>query len=281
YDQAAHDYLSSVDLLKQIKTGFPDTDEAFIAAYKIPQYLYHASHNYIKSENWGGAIEVLEEILSEYPESDFYEDAVDAAADAYLEHASGFGSRSEYEDAISWFIKYLEIVPEPLRDFSLDLKIKQIFEGTPPQLIREFADSQYYNGNYQTAVFLYTVLVEFNPGYIEEVASFIVDSKIFLAILSPYNEMLQPKTGRYIELEGESMLIFKNDTVFSMASYLKGPGSYLLNIEAGESAEIEIKSGEYELLVELDTGDLLPFLGNRTYYEKRTYTEVFEIQSQQ
>ena len=281
YGPAAHDYLSSVDLLKQIRTGFPDTNEAFIAVYKIPQYLYHASQNYNKSKNWEGSVVVLEEIISEYPESDFYKNAADAIGDAYLEHASELGSRSEYEDAISWFIKYLETDPVPLRNFLLDRKIGQIFEDAPPRLIREFADSQYYGGDYQSAVFLYTILVEFNPGYMEEITPFLVDSKISLAMSSPHNETLQPKAGRYIEMEGASMLVFKNNTDFLVALYLKGAGSYILNIEAGQSAEIEVGSGEYELLVEFDTDDLLPFLGSRLYDEKRTYTEVFETEKQE
>ncbi len=281
YGPAAHDYLSSVDLLKQIKTGFPDTNEAFIAVYKIPQYLYYASGNYNKSENWEGLVVVLEEIISEYPESDFYKKAADAIGDAYLEYASELESRSEYEDAISRFIEYLETDPAPRRNYLLNRKIGQIFEDAPPHLIREFADSQYYGGNYRNAVFLYTILVEFNPGYMEVVTPFVVDSKIFLAMSSPYNETLQPKAGRYIEIESASMLVFKNNTDLSVALYLKGPGSYILNIEAGQSVEIEVMSGEYELLVEFDTNELLPFLGNRIYDEKRTYTEIFEIESQE
>ncbi|MCJ7471798.1 MAG: tetratricopeptide repeat protein [Actinobacteria bacterium] len=281
YDPAADDYQSSVDLLKQVKTGFPDTNEAFIAAYKIPQYLYYASRNYIKSENWEDAIGVLEEIISEYPESDFQKDAVSELEDAYLDLASKLGSRSEYEDAVLWFIKYLETDPTLERNFLLDLKIKQIFEDAPPGLIKEYADSYYSGRAYHEAVFLYTILIEFNPEYLEVTIPPLVNSKIFLAKSFPYNETLQPKRGRYIELEGESLLIFKNDTGFSMASYLKGIGSYIVNIEAGGSAEIQVESGEYELLIEFNTTDLLPFFGNRVYDEKRTYTEAFEIEEQE
>jgi len=280
YGPAGDSYQSSVDLLKQVKTGFPDTNEAFIAAYKIPQYLFYAAQNYIKSENWEDAIGVLEEIVSEYPESDFQKDAAYELEDAYLDLASKLGSLSEYEDAVSWFKKYLETGPELERNFLFDLKIKQIFEGAPPGIIKESANSYYSTGAYHEAVFLYTILIEFNPEYLEAIIPSLVDSKIFLAKSSPYNDTLQPKRGRYIELEGKSLLIFKNDTGFSMASYLKGTESYIVFIEAGGSAEIEAGSEEYELLIEFDTADLLPFFGNRIYDEKRTYTEVFKIEEQ-
>ena len=281
YGPAADDYQSSVDLLKQVKTGFPDTNEAFIAAYKIPQYLFYASQNYIKSENWETAIEILEEIVSEYAESDFQKDAADELEDAYLDLASELGSRSEYEDAVSWFIKYLETDPTRERNFLLDRKISQIFKNAPPNIIKEYADSYYSGRAYHEAVLLYTILIEFNPEYLEVAIPPLVDSKIFLTRSSPYNETLQPKRGRYIELEGESLLVFKNDTDFSMASYLKGTGNYIIYTEAGESTEAQIESGEYELLIEFDTADLLPFFGNRIYDEKRTYTEAFEIEEQQ
>ena len=282
YGPAADDYQSSMDLLKQIKTGFPDTNEAFIAAYKIPQYLFYAAENYIKSKNWEDAIGVLEEIVSEYPGSDFQKDAASELEDAYLELASKLGSLSEYEDAVSWFLKYLETDPKVKRNFLLDLKIKQIFEGAPPGIIKESADSYYSIGAYHEAVFLYTILIEFNPGYLEVTIPPLVDSKIFLTKSSPYNETLQPKRGRYIELEGESLLVFNNDTGFLMASYLKGAtGSYIIYIEAGGSVEAQIESGEYELLIEFNTADLLPFFGNRVYDEKRTYTEAFEIEEQE
>ena len=281
YGPAADDYQSSVDLLKQVKTGFPDTNEAFIAAYKIPQYLFYASQNYIKSENWEDAIIVLEEIISEYPESDFQKDAARELEDAYLDLASELGSRSEYEEAVSWFKKYLEANPTLERNFLIDLKIDQVLEGAPPYLIKELADSYYSSGAYHKAVFIYTILIELNPDYLEVTIPPLVDSKISLAKSSPSNETLQPKRGRYIELEGKSLLVFNNDTGFSMSSYLKGIESYIINIEAGGSAEIEVVSGEYELLIELNTVDLLPFFGNRVYDEKRTYTEAFEIEEQE
>ena len=66
-----------------------------------------------------------------------------------------------------------------------------------------------------------------------------------------------------------------------MASYLKGTGNYIIHTEAGESTETQIESGEYELLIEFDTADLLPFFGDRIYDEKRTYTEAFEIEDQE
>jgi hypothetical protein len=161
------------------------------------------------------------------------------------------------------------------------LKIDQIFENAPPVLIKELADSYYFLGAHNEAVFIYTILIEFNPDYLEVVIPSLVESKIFLAKSSPYNEILQPRSGRYVELEGKSLLVFNNDTGFSMSSYLKGAESYIINIEAGGSKEIEVESGEYELLIELNTIDFLPFFGNRVYDEKRTYSEAFEIEEQE
>ncbi|MEE8324937.1 MAG: hypothetical protein V3R31_04720, partial [Candidatus Humimicrobiaceae bacterium] len=64
--------------------------------------------------------------------------------------------------------------------------------------------------------------------------------------------------------------------------YLKGTTeSYIVYIESGESVEIKIESGEYELLIELNTADLLSFFGGRVYEENRVYPETFEIEEQE
>ncbi|GAH10106.1 unnamed protein product, partial [marine sediment metagenome] len=37
-------------MLEDIKSNFPDTNEAFIAIYKIPEYLYNAALSFNKTK---------------------------------------------------------------------------------------------------------------------------------------------------------------------------------------------------------------------------------------
>ena len=63
YLKAAESYLNSISILRQIRSDFTDTNEAFIAQYKIPQYLFDASEDYKKSGDIIFQTELLEEII--------------------------------------------------------------------------------------------------------------------------------------------------------------------------------------------------------------------------
>lgn len=276
YLKAADNYFKSVEILKQIKSDFPDTNEAFIAEYKLPQYLFLASENYYKYGDILSEIEILQEIATDYTESDFYQKALETLDDAYINHASELASNSEYENAIEWFIKYLEIHPEPEINFLLDNKIKKIFEGASPVLIRQAAYAAFSQENYSIAVFLYEILIKYNPDYFEEISSYIVDLKMILAQNSPYNEILHSATGKYINTPETALMAFQNNTEKSFIAYIKGPENYIVEIPPGEYSEIEMMPGEYIILVEPQDKDTLSYMGGMLFEEYRKYTEIFE-----
>jgi len=276
YLEAADNYFKSTELLKQIKSDFPDTNEAFIAEYKLPQYLFLTSENYNKYGNILGEIEILQEIITDYSESDFYQEALEAIDDAYIDHAAILASNSEYKGAIEWFIKYLEIYPEPERNLLLNNKIKKIFEGASPALIKQSAAAAFSQGDHSIAVFLYEILIKYNPGYFEEISKYIVDSRIILAQSSPYNEILHSVTEKYINTPEIAIIAFQNNTEKSFIAYIKGPENYIVEISPEEYSEAEIIPGEYTILVEPEDKDILSYMGNMIFEEYRKYTEVFE-----
>lgn len=276
YVKAADSYLSSIDILKQIISDFPDTNEAFIARYKIPQYLFNASEDFRKSGNTISQIQQLEEIISEYPESDYFLAAQESIDNAYIEHAINLSAAADYENAINWFLKYLENNTDPERDAILDYKIKRVFEEATPVIIERTADTRYNKGEYMSAVFLYEILIDFNPDYLEKTVDRLVESKIILARSSPYDEILQSISGKYINIPGFSLLIITNNTENMLKAYIKGPDNYMNSIPAGETAEIEIMPGEYTVLVESEDKEMLYHMGTALFEESRKYTEIFK-----
>jgi len=185
-------------------------------------------------------------------------------------------SNSEYKDSIEWFIKYLEIYPEPERNLLLNNKIKKIFEGASPTLIKQSAAAAFSQGDYFIAVFLYEILIKYNPGYFEEISKYIVDSRIILAQGSPYNEILHSVTGKYINTPEIAIIAFQNNTEKSFIAYIKGPENYIVEISPEEYSETEIIPGEYTVLVKPEDKDILSYMGNIIFEEYRKYTKVFE-----
>ncbi len=277
YLKAADGYSRAAILLKRIRSDFPDTNEAFIAEYKIPQYLFLASGNYNKYGDILSEIEILQEIIADYPESDFYPKASATIEDAYIDYAVELSSNLEYEDAIKWFLKYLEIDPEPERNLLLNHKIEKIFRGASPALIKQSAASMFSIGDHPIAVFLYEVLIEFNPGYYEEASGRIVDSKIILAQSFPYNEILHSISGKYINTPEIAVMAFQNNTEERFTAYIKGPENYIVGILPEEYLEVEMIPGEYTVLVEPENKDMLSYMGNMLFEGYRRYTEIFEL----
>jgi len=276
YLEAANNYVRSIDILKQVRSGFPETNEAFIAQYKIPQYLLNASENFRKHGDIISQIRLLEELLQQYPESDQARDAMGSLGDAYMERAVELSASNQYEDAIEWFLKYLENNPRPEENAVFDYKIRKIFEGMPPFMIKRYADNSFKEQKYDMAAFLYQTLIDLNPDYYGNSVDGLVGSKIILAQSAPYNEILDQISGKYVNTPGLSMLILTNNTADQLTAYIMGPDSHIYTVPAGETVETGIVPGEYTVLVESSQERELPHMGTALFEEYRQYTIVFE-----
>ena len=143
-------------------------------------------------------------------------------------------------------------------------------------LIKNFADAAYKDEKYLIAVFLYETLMGFNPDYYGKPPEGLVESKIILARSTPYNEILEPADGKYINTPGLSLFIIKNNSGNILTVYIKGPDNHMFSVPAGETAEIELSPEEYTVLVESEDSVILPYIGTLLFEEYRKYTEVFE-----
>jgi tetratricopeptide (TPR) repeat protein len=276
YLKAADYYVKSAELLKQIKSAFPDTDGAFIAEYRIPQHLFLASENYNRGQDRISSIEVLQEITTDFPESDYFSEASESLLDTYIEYAVELASSYEYEEAISWFLKYQETDPKLESLILKDYKINIIFGEASPLLIKKSADNYYLSGDYRSAIFLYEVLIKYNPGYMEASAERLVDSRMRLAQKSPYNEISESILEKYSNTPETGIMVFQNNTEYELTAYIQGPEDYITSIASEDKTELEIVPGEYAILIEPRESDILPFMGNILFEEYRTYTWIFE-----
>jgi len=276
YLKAASSYLNSVDILKQIKSNFPDTNEAFIALFKIPRYLFNASINYEKYGDTISQIELLQEIISDHTESDYYQDALKEIDNAYIDRAIELSSEADYDVAIDWFLKFLDNNPEPEIDRFFSDKIMIIFGEAPPSIIKNTADARFSKGDFFTAVFLYEILIDFNPIFLEVSTDNLVISKGTLIRSSSYNEILQSVNGSYINTPGLSLLVIANETGAALIVYVNGQENHIDNIAAGEIVEIEVVPGEYTVFLESKDEKTLPYMGSITFEEFTKYTEVIK-----
>jgi tetratricopeptide (TPR) repeat protein len=274
---AAYSYLDSIEILKQIKSGFPDTNEAFIAQYKIPQYLFAASESFEKYGDNMSRIQLLEEIIADHQDSDYYQHAVESIDDAYIDMALDLSSDSDHENALIWFTRFLDNNPEPEINSLLAYKIESIFRAATPSIIKKSGDEAFTGKDYLRAVFMYERYIEYNPDLLGNVLDNLVTSKIAIAQSRPYDLIFEPVKGRYIDLPGESLLIITNETQHELIAYIENGGKYMAVIPGGEKAEITVIPGEYSIFIESKDADAGPFMGSGLIFEEyRKYTQVIE-----
>jgi tetratricopeptide (TPR) repeat protein len=275
--EAAGSYMDSIEILKQIKSGFPDSNEAFIALYKIPRYLFDASESFDRHGDILSRIRLLEEIIADYQESDYYQSAREAAYDAYLDMALASGSGSDHKDALEWFLRFLKADPEPEIDRVAEYKTGMIFEATPAQAVRDSGDAAFMKSDFTTAVFMYERLIEHNPDMADLVLENLVKSKIILAREKPYSGLFDQVSGKYVNTPGSGMLVIINDTAEKLTAYIEGPESHMAPVPAGDTAETALVPGEYTILLESEDSGHGPFLDSNIVFEEfRKYTVSLE-----
>jgi tetratricopeptide (TPR) repeat protein len=278
---AAQSYQDSIEILKQIKSGFPDTNEAFIAQYKIPQYLFEASESFYEYGDNLSRIHLLEEIIADHKESDYYQEALESIDDAYVDMAMDLTSESEYENALAWFIRFLGNNPEPEIDSLPAYKIGKIFGAAAPSIIKKSGDEAFTGKDYHIAVFIYERYIEYNPDLLDNVLDNLVTSKIGIAQSRPYDLIFESVKGRYIDLPETSLLVITNETQDMLTAYMEGGGNYVSMIPSGETVETAIVPGEYSILIESNDEDIGPFMGSNILLEEyRKYSQVIESQEE-
>ncbi len=112
YEISGENYLNAVEHLDKIKQQFPDTNDAFIATYKIPEYLYKAATCFNNLKNWEKTEQILNNIITNYNESDFSQKAKELLFNTYISKSSQLKDNKDYEESIAEFLKIFDLDEE-------------------------------------------------------------------------------------------------------------------------------------------------------------------------
>jgi len=278
YSLSAENYLNAVIILKEIKDNFPDTNEAFISIYKIPEYLYNAALNFNKIRNWDKSTEALEDIVNNYYESKYFYDASYLLSNTYINKAVELVNSNNYQEGIEEFLKILDLDALNYTYNNInDYQKNRVFSNIPLSVLKNIAKDKYNSGDYEKTLFLCEVIVKYNPEKEEEIIPLLIDSKLKIIASSTYNLFEQPVPERKFWGPEKSILIIEDNTEFDLTIYLKGPEYKIIKVEKNSTSEIEITAGSYEAAAELNNPDILPYYGKVTYEESQKYREEYTI----
>ena len=279
YEIAGENYLNAVEYLEKIKQQFPDTNDAFISAYKIPEYLYKAATCFNNLKNWDKTEQILINLITNYNESDYSQKSQELLFNTYINKSSQLKDNKDYEGSIAEFLKIFNLDEkiQSSNTYLLNYYKRLIFSDIPFSIIKNSADKLYNSGKYKNALFLYDTILENYPELEPNLVPFIAGCKIKIIAGSSY-DMITPTNpiGKFNSKEN-SKIIFDNKTSFKFDIYIGGPDYKIIKLEKGSKTEIEIKSGTYEIVVEFENTDKIPFYGKIIYLVGNIYRVEFKI----
>jgi tetratricopeptide (TPR) repeat protein len=278
YASSAENYFEAVIILEDIKNNFPDTNEAFIAEYKIPEYLYRAASDFNKVKNWDRSIECLEKIIREYNDSDYFSNACHLLLDTYIKKSRELILDNNYQKGVEEFLKVLDLdTTGYIYNNISDYQKQMIFSNIPPDILKKIAKDNYNSGSYKKSLFLCEIIIGYNTEIEEDIAPLLVDSKLKLISSSDYKLLEQPAPLRRFWGSKKSILVIENNTEFDLTMYLKGPEYKMIKIEKNSSQEIEITPGIYKTAMDSNNTDILPYYGEIAYEEGQKYLVEYSI----
>jgi len=279
YDKAGKNYLDAVAYYREIKQNFPDSNDAFIAEYKIPEYLYKAASSFNYAKDYIKALELSDEIIANYAESDYFEKATELMINSRIREAISLKEEKDYKNAIVEFLKILDLKKETQDKYGYTIiyQTKAFFPDIPVYIINETANEFYRQRSYEKALFLYDILIGQSPDLEANSTPAIVTCKINLTKNTDFEQLAPSGSSGYFSKAGYSKITIENKMGFEISVYLSGSQYKIIKLGKDEKTEIELQSGDYEIVVELAAENRLPLYGKNTYAEKKKYKEVFKL----
>jgi tetratricopeptide (TPR) repeat protein len=280
---AAEYYLKTVVDLEEITEKYPDTNDAFIASYKIPEYLYQAASSAGSANLWEKSKEILEDAIKDYPESEYLNQLKDLLFYNILRHANLLKSNDENRESLEVFLEIFDLDEQLRTEKQSDISYyrRYLFENTPSGTLVQLANEMYYSAEYEKAMFIYDYILENFPDYENTILENVIEARIKIIQKDIHEMIVESDPVGSFASEETSKVIIENRTDYDLTQYISGPEYRLIRVEKNSKTEIEISSGSYRIAAELDNPDMYPFYGEITYEEGNIYRQVYELKEEE
>jgi tetratricopeptide (TPR) repeat protein len=284
YELAAQNFLASVDYFKEISAKFPDTNEAFVAKYKVPELLYKAAESHKNTKQWDDAIEILDELKAIYPDSEYYKSAENLLYYIYIMKSGELKADGRSGESIEVLVKVLELDSESLNynKYQVKSRLFSLLQGIRETVIIETADRLFLQGKNSQALFIYGYVYEKYPDFRQTIIMNYIDCNIRIALAesnTSLETLLQTEPTGFIGKEGFAKVSFENKTGFQIIIFIKGPEYEILELDNELKTELDLTAGNYSILVLPSEEGARPFYGELLYEDGARYREVFNSDS--
>jgi TolA-binding protein len=282
YTGAADNYLKCVEYLMDITLNYPDTNEAFIAKYKIPEYLFEAASNFSRGKEWEKSQEILQNIIDNYPESEYWSKSNELLFNILIGSANELKNDKKYKEAVFEFLNVFNLQEDikNSKKYEINYQKEIIFSNIPPYILIQVANEEYSKNDYETALFIYDYILKEFPENEASILVNVVNCKIKITVASTYESITATKPTGIFSKSGLSKITFENKTAYNLTLFIGGPDYNIIRLEKETKLEVELKSGTYKIVAELQGSGVNPFYGEITYEDGKKYREIYKLEEE-
>ncbi|MDD3776062.1 MAG: outer membrane protein assembly factor BamD [Actinomycetota bacterium] len=271
YQQAAHHYLATINLYQKLKQDYPDTDEAFVADYKIPELTFKAATCYKQAGDRQKSNEILTSLIDQYPLSEYSESAKEMLFANYINNALQLKQQKEYEAAIEELLRVTELFNSPRDVFRVSHYSQVILSDIPQIQLGKAALQHYDQQEYDKSAYLYQAILEYYPESSLDYMTNLVLSKINVIQNSSYHNLSFTGEATRIYAPEQSKLEVNNTGSHDAVLYLSGPQKIRTEIASNTTLELELMPGVYQSAVEYLSRSSIPLFGNLSFEQDSRY----------
>ena len=282
FSKAADSYKKSVGYFEQILQKYPETNDAFIAKYKIPEYLFKIADCLKNEKNWEESIIILKNIIDKYPESDFSSKSYKALFGIYINKALDIKENGEYRKSVIEFFKIYDLGDVLLDSVKSEIRYSQnnFFADIPPSALVQAANDFYRQLDYKKPMIVYDYLLANYPENEFMITDNLVNIKIKTISEKPYTAIPEFAAAGAFAKTGNSKVTFDNRTEFKITIYVSGPQNWIVRLENKTKAEIEIPAGEYKIVAEVQNPENSLFYGKASFEDGKKYKDIYILKAE-
>ncbi len=279
HEDAIYYYEKTVGYLKNIIKDSPDTNDAFIANYKIPEYLFIIALDYNEIEYWQRSIDTLNEILSGYPDSEYFDNSVSLLILTIMDYAEQLKKDGDNTESLNEFLKILDIEPDLRTNKAVTIQSRGrlLFENIPINTMIQTANEVYYSGEYEKAMFIYEYIILNLPEHEDKIVKNAVECKIKIIAENQYEKMPGSEPVGIFKKEGLASVSIENKTDYDIIRYMGGPEYKIISLQKQSKIDLEITPGSYMVATEIINSDIVPFYGDVDYEDGGLYREIYKL----
>jgi len=279
YSNAGEFYQKSVGYFEQILQKYPETNDAFIAKYKIPEYLFMAADCLKNEKNWIDSEAILKNIIDKYPESDFSLKSYEVLFDIYVGKAMDIKENGEFRKSIIEFFKIYDLGSDLLDLVQSEINYSQnnLLTGIPPNILIQAANDFYKLAEYGKSLIVYDYLLANYPENEFMAADNLVNIKIKTISEKPYDSIPEFTAAGSFAKNGNSRVTLDNRTEFNITVYLGGPENRIIRLEKKTKTEVEVIAGDYKIVVEIQNPENGLLYGETSFEDGKKYKDVYTL----